>query len=192
MIIAGVFGCLALLFAAMFLFSKPKQSGVQSTSSDPAITIETQPAQIEEPKYTIDISSVSEVITRPHSITYKATITNISVEPYITNFAFYKCQLEDEEGVTHEGRLMTETTFDQAIMPGKSQSITVNDPISVSGFQSNRDSGFEKCEYKADGIKQCKTLSTLKVQSCTAYITTDGSQASNEWGDYPTEAVFPN
>lgn len=188
LIIAGVIGSIAILSSAVFLFSQPKQLLVQPASSDSAT--EARPIQIEEPRYTVEITKASDVSTRPHSVTYQATITNISAEPYITNFAFYKCQLEDEEGVMHEGRLITETTFDQAIMPGKSRSIEVSDGISITGY-TNSGSGFEKCGHESDGVKRCRTLSKLQVKSCTAYITTDGSQASNEWGDYPLEVSFP-
>lgn len=187
--IAGVFTAIAMLSATIYLVSKPQYSEVQPETSSPTPS-EEQVVQLEEPKYSVNITSVSDVITRPHSVTYQATLTNISAEPYITNFAFYKCQLEDESGNGYEGRLMTETTFDQAILPGKSQTITVSDGISISGY-TNSGSGFEKCDHDSDGVKQCRTLSTLQVKSCTAYITTDGSQASNEWGDYPLAITFP-
>lgn len=189
LIIVGIVVCIALLSTAIFISTLPKQLQVRPTSSDSAT--EAQLTQIEEPKYAVEITRASDVNTRPHSLTYQATITNISAEPYITNFAFHKCQLEDEDSSTYEVRLINnETTFDQAVMPGKSRSIELSADNLILSF-TNSGNSLEKCEYDADGVNRCKTLSTLKVQSCTAYITTDGSQISNELGDYPLEVTFP-
>ena len=151
--------------------------------------VEEQITEMDAPKYSVEVTNVSDVITEPHSVAYQATLNNISAEPYITNFAFSKCQFEDAGGNTFVGSLMTETSFKQAIMPGKSQSITVSDPASVYGY-TNSGKGFEKCEYDASGIKLCSVLPELHVKSCIAYITTDGSQASNEWGRNPIEVTF--
>jgi hypothetical protein len=183
-IIAGVVGCIALLSTVAFLFSRSKR-----LDAPPNSTPEKQTIQIEEPKYSVEITA-SDVITSPHSVSYQATLTNTSVEPYITNFALSQCQLEDDGGNTYQGQLTTETIFDPAIMPGESKTIAVNASVSISGY-TNSGNGFEKCEYDADGVKRCGSLSKLSVKSCTAYITTDDSQASNEWGDYPLNVTFP-
>lgn len=186
LIAAGVIGGIALLFTSMVLFSKPKNSDESLATSSQEVE-----AEIKEPKYSVDITRVSDVNTRPYTANYQVTLTNISVEPYITNFAFHKCQLEDEDSSTYEVMLINnETTFDQAIMPGKSRSIELNADSLILSF-TNSGNSLEKCEYGADGVNRCKTLSTLKVQSCTAYITTDGSQIFKDLGDYPLEVTFP-
>lgn len=160
----------------------------QSTGSVQQEVVNTQLEQ----KYSIKVKSASQVQDEsPHDVTYQLEISNISIQPYITNFSFNECQFTDDRGIEYPGQMMTETVLDKAIVAGASQKMTIRSQANIAGY-SDSSRGFQKCSYQQDGSKQCSTpLSNIRIKQCKAYITSDNGQASNGWGNNPILVEFP-
>jgi len=142
--------------------------------------------EVNKPKYSVEVLSVSNIkMSHPNDVQYTLKITNFSVEPYITNFSFHDCTFIDNQNNTLSGSIeFAPEQLDKAILPGESKDITLNSVASLSGYQmANPQSTYPiKCEYDSSGNQVCSTITNFTIQSCNAYITADGGQASNQWG----------
>ena len=49
-----------------------------------------------------------------------------------------------------------------------------------------------KCIYNNSGECVCENLKAPRIDSCIFRITTDGKQASNDWGQYPLLVSIPS
>lgn len=156
-------------------------SGCSNTTRLEQTALPTEMAELSPPVYALSVTRTSKVKTSPQEVVYEAIISNISAEPYITNFALNECTLSDENGSEYSGNMMTETSLSDAVLPGETKVLTVVAQLSVHS----------DCEYSQDGEKICPKISELAVKKCTSYITTDGTQASNGWGNNAIEVMFP-
>jgi len=143
-----------------------------------------------EPQYSVEIKEPPTL--NYLGFTIQATIKNISVKPYITNFGFYECNFIDGKNNKYSGNhISTETIFNPAILPDKSQDFVIKDAtINIQGLK-NTIEGLEKCLYDDKGNNQCNLITNLKIIDCIGYITTDGKQASNAWGGNAIKVEFP-
>ena len=147
-----------------------------------------------------ELSKYSVVITKSpvpssHGFSFEATVTNKSIDPYITNFAFYECNFTDKNNKNYQGNLMDEKVLDKAILPNESVKITFNDANTtirdVKRVDTANGATWQECSYDDKGQNVCKDIQGMKMTSCKAYISSKKSQASNGWGDNPLNIVFP-
>ena len=87
-----------------------------------------------EPQYSVEIKEPPTL--NYLGFTIQATIKNISVKPYITNFGFYECNFIDGKNNKYSGNhISTETIFNPAILPDKSQDFVIKDAtINIQGL----------------------------------------------------------
>lgn len=157
---------------------KPIESSAQ-TEITPSLT----PTPEKKQKYTFEIISQSvQMSMMPYEGEARAKISNISVEPYITNFSFRECTYIDDEGTEYQGWMDGDHSLEKAILPGESITLTfgiIPNPI-----------GLNECFYQDDGTKKCKVSRNVKVKNCNVNITTDGKSASS-YGSNPVNVNFP-
>ena len=127
---------------------------------------------------------------------FEALVKNISISPYITNFAFYECDFTDDTNKFYKGSLMDEKILDKAILPGESATIIFNDAnTSIKNLERSDYSQVNKmwreCAYDEKGQNSCRNIEGVKITSCTARISSVKKQASNGWGENPIKVDFP-
>lgn len=104
---------------------------------------------------------------------------------------FTKKNFIDGENNNYAGSIYAETTFNQAVLPDKSQDFLAKDAgIYIQGMDNTLE-GLKKCSYDDKGKNQCSLITNLKIIDCIGYITTDGKQASNAWGGNAIKVEFP-
>lgn len=150
------------------------------------------PPKIESPVYAATVLSKPnfgdvETMSSTQSsgrLNFPVELKNVSVKPYITNFAFSDCQYLDTKGNSHQIYLQNaDVRFDKAVLPGATANFTIkSERIGIV---------LQQCSYDSGGNHVCQTIEFSKITSCKAYVTTDGSQASNGWGKYPIVVNFP-
>lgn len=131
----------------------------------------------------------------PCGFTYKATLKNILVTPFITNFGFFECNFKDGDGNKYSGTIYDNNTFEKAILPNESREFTAKDVnVNISELQNTRE-GLKKCSYNEKGENICKLVDDLKIIDCIGYISTDGKNAGGNdggnGGQFPTKVMFP-
>ncbi|MFH1407512.1 MAG: hypothetical protein ABIG91_00520 [Patescibacteria group bacterium] len=142
------------------------------------------------PQYSVVIKS-TPTFDSYGFVTFETTIKNIAVMPYITNFGLYDCNFVDSKNNKYSGSFDTGIAFNQAIFPDKSQDFVVKDAgIGVSGLD-NTTEGLKKCFYEDKGYKKCELVDDLTIVDCMGYVTSNGKQASNGWGENPIKITFP-
>lgn len=138
------------------------------------------------PSYSVLITSTSGIykVDARREIDYKAELKNISIKPFIANFAFWECNFVDNANNIYKGKFFNDgVRFDKAIFPGESRSLVVNSTTVELASQ---------CSYQKDGSYSCPVYpDNLRVKDCIAYITSDGKQVSNGWGTNPINVEFP-
>lgn len=154
---------------------------------------EVQQVKLSEKELTLQYSiEIKETPTLNYlGFSFKGTIKNISVKPYITNFSFFECNFIDDKNNKYSGSLYTETVFNQAILPDKSQDFIIKDANVNIQELDNTLEGLKKCFYDDKGENQCNLITNLKIIDCIGYITTDGKQAATGWGKNPINVGFP-
>jgi len=193
------------LSIAYFLAGKPpiKTLNKAEPSNNILITTETPPSQRAlnptitpslTPKYSVTISG--KPIASAHGFSFEITLKNVSIKPYITNFAFYECEFKDSENNSYKGSMMDEKVLDKAILPGESATINFNDAnTTIKNLERRDDSSADekwlKCAYNEDGQYSCNSIQGMRITSCIAYISTTREQASNGWGRNPLNVQFP-
>ncbi|MCJ7804273.1 hypothetical protein MUP35_00865, partial [Patescibacteria group bacterium] len=129
------------------------------------------PTPTQESLYSVEIKSPPTL--NSYGFTYKATLKNILVTPFITNFGFFECNFADENGNKYSGMLFDGNTFEKAILPNESIEFTVKDVrTDISGMKHGVE-GFQKCSYNEKGENDCKLVNDLKIVDCIGYISTD-------------------
>jgi|SRR3989344_4873289 len=179
--------------SAFFALSKkfPTVDKLTKVLETPTSTSTPNPTATPAPQYTVEVlSSTTAKQEAPQDVTIKVKLSNFGVTPFITNFAFSECKFVDGDGKGHEGRFMMEKSFEKAISPGTLQTFSLTGQAEVNGYEHHV-SGLRRCDYQASGEKVCSVLKDVRVKSCSAYITSDGSQASNGWGKSSVIADFP-
>lgn len=143
-----------------------------------------------EPQYSVEIKETPAL--NYLGFTFKATIKNISVKPYITNFGFFECNFVDSKNNVYSGHLPTGTAFNQAVLPNKSQDFVIKDVNVNIPSLDNTLEGLKKCSYDDKGKNQCNLITNLKIIDCIGYITTDGEQPSRDsLNENPIKVTFP-
>lgn len=177
------------------VYLKSKNSSIinkKVLTPTPTTTLPT-PTQKIAPQYSV-------TVTRPpvpstHGFSFEVLVENISITPYITNFAFYECNFIDKTNRVFKGSLMEEKLLDKAILPGESQTIIFNDTnTTINGLEGHDDlpiRAWSECAYDEKGQNSCKNIEGIKITSCIAYISNAKKQASNGWGENPLKIVFP-
>lgn len=145
------------------------------------------------PKYSVIIKSAP--VHSIHGFSFEATVENVSVSPYITNFSFYECDFVDNNGKTYKGSLMDEKVMDKAILPGASTTLMFNDAnATIKNLErkdyTTADKAWQECVYDEKGQNVCKYIGGIKITDCTAYISSAKKQAGNGWGEYPIKVNF--
>jgi hypothetical protein len=145
-------------------------------------------------KYSVLVSK--QPVASSHGFSFEAVVTNKSVNPYITDFAFYECNFTDKDKNTYQGTVMAEKKLDKAILPGESEKIVFNDTnTSIKNLKRldylSANETWQKCSYDENGQNTCKYIQGMKITSCKAYISSDGSQSGNGWGKDPLNIAFP-
>lgn len=185
-----VFILVVVLGILLMLFPKRKNSNTPQTSNTSNQTPISSATPTEQ-QYLITVISASKVdLKAPNDVTYKITIKNFLIKPYITNFAFYQCYFADNNEKVYKGSFMTETSLDKGIIPGESQTLSITSQANLDGYDKSAE-GFKKCDYQQNGSKTCTIVANLRAKSCIAYITSDSGQASNGWGSNPISVNFP-
>lgn len=161
-------------------FEKTMENSTLQTEITPSLT---PTPEKKEQKYTFEIISQSvQMSTRPYEGEARAKISNISVEPYITNFSFRECTYVDDEGTEYQGWMDGDHSLEKAILPDESITLTfgiIPNPI-----------GLDECTYQDDGTKKCKVSRNVKIKNCNVNITTNGESASG-YESNPTNVKFP-
>lgn len=151
------------------------------------------PTQKIVPKYSVTVAR--SPVRSTHGFSFEVVVKNISITPYITNFAFYECNFIDKTNRVFKGSLMEEKLLDKAILPGESQTIIFNDTnTTINGLEGHDDlpiRAWSECAYDEKGQNSCKNVEGIKITSCIAYISNAKKQASNGWGENPLKIVFP-
>lgn len=134
-------------------------------------------------------------MVNPYGFTYKATLKNILVTPFITNFGVFECNFKDGDGNKYSGTIFDNNTFEKAILPNESREFTAKDlNVNISGLQ-NTIEGLRKCSYNEKGENNCRTINDLQIIDCMGYISTDGKNAGGNdggnGGQFPTKVTFP-
>lgn len=179
---------LVLIAFAMFIvkrifFNKDLEKPMENSTQTKITPYLTPTPEKKEQKYAFEIifQSVQMNMT-PYEGEARAKISNISVEPYITNFSFRECTYVDDEGTEYQGWMDGDHSLEKAVLPGESTTLTfgiIPNPI-----------GLNECSYQDDGTKKCKVSRNVKIKNCNVNITTDGKSASS-YGSNPVEVNFP-
>lgn len=184
-----IFMLMPLVIGLIFVYrngrlNNDKKSPSSATESDLTSLVPT-PSPSPIPKYGVTVSSTSEIYgDTPHNVKYTMTLTNYSVEPYITNFSFNECVLVDRQGKEYLGSIpYSEKEFNKAILPGESVTLSLVSDVEAQAFND--------CSRGSDGQKVCTTISDVHIKSCKAYVTNDGGQASNGYGKDLLIVDFP-
>jgi len=130
-----------------------------------------------------------------YGVTYKATLKNILVKPFITNFGFSECNFSDGNGNNYSGMISDGNAFEKAILPNESREFTAKDvSVNISGLEHTTE-GLRKCSYNEKGENVCKLINDLKLIDCIGYISTDGKGAGGSFGgtggQLPINVMFP-
>lgn len=146
----------------------------------------------QETPYSVEIKSTPTY--NFYGFTYKVTLKNILVKPFITNFGFSECNFSDGNGNKYSGMISDGNAFEKAILPNESREFTVKDVnINISGLEHISE-GLRKCSYNEKGENVCKLINDLKLIDCIGYISTDGKGAGGSFGgtgDLPINVMFP-
>lgn len=165
-----------------------KLTKIQGT---PTSTSTPNPTASPAPQYSVEVlSSTPANQEAPQDVTINVKLSNIGVKPFITNFTFNECKVIDGDGKEYQAGFTGDKSFEKAIATGTSQTFLFVSQIGVNGYDHHI-SGLRKCDYQENGEKVCTVLKNVRVKSCVAYITSDGSQASNGWGKSSLTVDFP-
>lgn len=188
-IITAVFSSLiTYTFTKKFVESNKSKTN-QSLKRINKVASSPTPTEKPIPKYSITINDKPTL--NNYGFTFNATIKNISAKPFITNLGFDKCNFIDGKNNKYPGSLSGDVIFKKAVLPDESQDFIFKDTsANVLGLGHTVD-GLQKCSYDDKGINKCEIVNDLKIVNCVGYITTDGKQASNEWGGNPIKVEFP-
>lgn len=174
----------------IFQYKKSQNSRINITSVETDSKNITKPTEANILKYLVKINGVPA--HKSLGFTYDATITNISVEPYITNFSLYECNFIDYKNNKYSGSLMDNNVFSKAIKINESINFIAKDVnVTIPGVDNMAD-GLRKCFYDKNSDKVCEYIKGLKLVDCKGYISTNSKNSSNGWGEYPIEIQFPN
>jgi len=158
-----------------------------SSTPMPSQVVSITPNKIQDPSYSIEIKTHPTL--NSYGFTYTATLKNILVTPYITNFGFFECNFSDGNGDKYSGTIYDQNTFEKAIFPKESREFTAKDlNIGISGLD-NTTEGLQKCSYNEKGEKVCELINNLKIIDCMGYISTNGR--SVEHGSGGLKIIFP-
>lgn len=182
-----------LLIGGVYLKSKNNSTiNKQVLTPTPTTTLPTPTKKI-VPKYSVTVTR--SPVRSTHGFSFEVVVKNISITPYITNFAFYECSFIDKTNRVFKGSLMEEKLLNKAILPEESQTIIFNDTnTTINGLEGHDDlpiRAWSKCAYDEKGQNSCKNIEEIKITSCIAYISNVKKQASNGWGENPLKVVFP-
>ncbi len=182
-------GCVYIKFKNSLTINRQKSDITPTTTLLSPITTPTL-----TPKYSVTI--VRRPVPSSHGFSFEAIVKNISIYPYITNFAFYECDFLDKTNRTHKGELMDEKLLSKAILPGESATIIFNDVNTSIKNLERRDYSvasetWYECAYDEKGQNFCKNIEGMRITNCTAYTSSTKKQASNGWGENPLKVNFP-
>lgn len=166
---------------------------MQRTPSQPkptqALTQTVAPTQ--KSSYSVEIKSPPTL--NSYGFTYKVTLKNILVTPFVTNFGFSECNFDDGSGNKYSGMLSDNNVFDRAILPNESREFTAkNVTINISGLEHTAE-GLQKCSYNEKGENVCKLINNLKIIDCMGYVSSNGQGVGGSYGgQLPTKVMFPS
>lgn len=154
----------------------------------PVLTQIALPTQ--EPPYSVEIKSPPTL--NSYGFTYKATLKNISVTPFVTNFGFSECNFSDGNGNKYSGILSNNNVFEKAILPDESREFTAKDvTVNISGLEHTTE-GPRKCSYNEKGDNVCKLINDLKIIDCMGYVSSNGQGVGGSYrGQFPIKVKFP-
>ena len=163
------------------------------SQSEPTQTLTKVVAPTQEPSYSIEIKSPPTL--NSYGFTYTATLKNILVTPFVTNFGLSECNFDDGSENKYSGMLSDNNIFQKAILPNESREFTAKDvTVNISGLEHTTE-GLRKCSYNERGENVCELINDLKIIDCTGYISTDGKGAGGVYGgsggQFPVKVVFP-
>lgn len=174
---------LVTIIVKRIYFDKNLEKPIENSEQTEITPSLTPTPEKKEQKYTFEVIYQSvQMSMMPYEGEARAKISNISVEPYITNFSFRECIYIDDEGTEYQGWMDGDHSLEKAILPGESIILTfgiIPNPI-----------GLNECSYQDDGTKKCKVSHNVKIKNCNVNITTDGKSASS-YGSNPIEVSFP-
>jgi len=146
-------------------------------------------SELQNPLYAIEIKTTPTL--NHYGFTYKATLKNIDVQPFITNFGFNECNFRDSDGSEYSGSMSDNNVFEKAILPDELREFVAKDvTTNISGFDHTLE-GLKKCSYNEKGENSCRLMNDLQIIDCVGYISTEGKSVGSYDGQSPIKVIFP-
>jgi len=176
-----------LLLVGLFLILKTKSDNLTDDNDQVALTQGV--VNEDDIGYSIE-SFTSDFIGRVFSASefnLRFTLTNKSVEPYITNVGLNGCEVVDTNGTIYFVGAMYEKQFEKAVLPGESVLVIVDNvriflDTGNCQIKDSPNNATQICNYNQQGKCECLDVAVKDLYSCNLAVSTDGSQAGNGWG----------